>query len=86
MSCPIVSTMKQVTQGSIIPQRMNINSILIHITEIIDHDHPAASCAQREAHLAGYIKQIYKGFYLRTHFILSRAALPCFRDPEIYIT
>lgn len=56
MSCPIVSTMKQVTQGSIIPQRMNINSILIRITEIVDHD-LEAGCAQRGAHLAGYIKQ-----------------------------
>lgn len=37
VSCPIVSTMKQVTQGSIIPQRMTINLILIYM-KIIDHD------------------------------------------------
>jgi hypothetical protein len=38
-SCPIVSTMKRVTQDGIIPRRMTINSILIRVTrEIVDHD------------------------------------------------
>lgn len=54
-SCPIVSTMKQVIQGSIISQRMTINSILIHIMEIVDHN--LAAVRRAKTHLADRIKQ-----------------------------
>jgi len=54
MSWSIVSTMKQVTQGSII-QRMTINSILIRITEIVGQD-VLASIRTRGTHLDSHIK------------------------------
>jgi len=71
MSCPIVSAMKQVTQGSIIPQRMTINSILIHIMEIVDHD-VTASYAYGEMHSDGILNKICKNsIFMRS--ILARA-------------
>jgi len=66
MSCRIVSAMKQVTQGSIIPQRMTINSILIHIMEIVDHD-VTASYAHGEMHSDGILNKICKDFIFAFH-------------------
>lgn len=72
MSCPIVSAMKQVTQGSIIPQRMTINSILIRITEIVAHD-VAADYARIQIVIL-IVSKIYKdSIFARSILVHARA-------------
>jgi len=80
MSCPIVSAMKQVTQGGIIPQRMTINSILIYIMEIVDHD-VTASYAHGEMH-SDCILNLQR-LHLRAFHSCARDASFIYRNREI---